>query len=227
MRVLARVFWLLALSAAVVDAVWRAGASRRGLHARPAVSPLAVVDENVAVAVREMLVELGQELRGLAGRAEPDVVTFADILVQGAIRIGASDVHLHPLEAGTRIAFRIHGVLEEVMTFPRQHHPRLLNRLKILAQLPIYGLERPQDGHFAVSTPEGPADIRISVLPTNHGEAVALRIGRTGIELPQLDALGFSAALREQYQHILALPQGLVFVAGARSMSPSAGRTRW
>ncbi|MDY7225886.1 GspE/PulE family protein [Hyalangium rubrum] len=182
---------------------------------RPALSPLEVVNEDVAIAVREMLVELGQYLRNLGSRPDPDIIDFMGTLMDGAIRVGASDVHIHPLEAGTRIAFRVHGVLEEVLVFPREHHPRLINRVKVLAKLTLYKLDKPQDGHFPFSTQEGPADIRVSILPTNHGEAVALRIARTGVRLPQLTALGFPAPLLEKYQQILALPQGVIFVAGA------------
>jgi general secretion pathway protein E len=174
-----------------------------------------VVNEDVAIAVREMLVELGQYLRTVATAPDPDIIVFMDSLMDGAIRLGASDVHIHPLEAGTRIAFRVHGVLEEVLTFPREHHPRLINRIKVLSKLTLYKLDKPQDGHFPFSTQEGPADIRVSVLPTNHGEAVALRIARTGVKLPLLTALGFPTELMEKYQKILQLPQGVIFVAGA------------
>jgi general secretion pathway protein E len=182
---------------------------------RPALSPLEVVNEDVAIAVREMLVELGRYLRSVASQPEPDIIVFMDALMDGAIRVGASDVHIHPLEAGTRIAFRVHGVLEEVLTFPRVQHPRLINRVKVLAKLTLYKLDKPQDGHFPFTTQEGPADIRVSILPTNHGEAVALRIARTGVKLPRLTALGFPSALMERYQQILGLPQGVIFVAGA------------
>lgn len=185
------------------------------LAKRPALSPLEVVNEDVAIAVREMLVELGRYLRSVVTQPEPDIIVFMDALMDGAIRVGASDVHIHPLEAGTRIAFRVHGVLEEVLTMPREHHPRLINRIKVLAKLTLYKLDKPQDGHFPLSTHEGPADIRVSILPTNHGEAVALRIARTGVKLPQLTALGFPPALLERYQRVLGLPQGVVFVAGA------------
>ncbi|MBZ4416676.1 GspE/PulE family protein [Myxococcus sp. RHST-1-4] len=181
----------------------------------PELSPLAADGEDRARAVREMLLVLGRHLRGMAARNEPDIIGFMDQLMDGAIRSGASDVHIHPLETGTRIAFRVHGVLEQVLVFPREHHPRLINRVKVLSRLPLYQLDKPQDGHFPLATQDGPADIRVSILPTNHGESVALRIARTGVRLPQLAALGFPPALLEQYQRLLALPQGLILVAGA------------
>ncbi|AKQ70450.1 Type IV fimbrial assembly, ATPase PilB [Myxococcus hansupus] len=181
----------------------------------PSLSPLEVLTHDTATAVRTLLTELGQRLRRIAAKPDPDIIGFMGQLMDGAIRLGASDVHIHPLEAGTRIAFRMHGVLEEVLTFPREHHSRLINRVKVLAKLPLYDLDKPLDGHFPLSTDEGPADIRVSILPTNHGAAVALRIARTGVRLPQLSALGFPEALLSKFQERLALPQGLILVAGA------------
>ncbi|MFP2912841.1 GspE/PulE family protein [Pyxidicoccus sp. 3LFB2] len=181
----------------------------------PALPPLGAETPELAIAVRELLLVLGRQLRGLSMRAEPDIIAIMDLLMDGAIRVGASDVHIHPLEAGTRIAFRVHGVLEQVFLFPREHHSRLINRVKVLSRLPLYQLDKPQDGHFPLVTQDAPADIRVSILPTNHGEAVALRIARSGVRLPQLASLGFPEPLREKYQQLLGLPQGLILVAGA------------
>lgn len=205
---------VLGAGAAVADA--RARRSRRVTLRRPALSPLAVVDADVALAVREMLVELRQVLASYTQRGgEPDIIGFMDTLMDGAIRVGASDVHMHPLEAGTRIAFRVHGVLEEVLNFPREHHFRLINRLKVLAKLVLYRTDKPQDGHFPFITQDVAADIRLSLLPTNHGETVALRIARSGVRLPRLDTLGFPEGLLPALQRLLDMPQGVIFVAGA------------
>ena len=184
-------------------------------EARAALSPMEVVDADVAVAVRELLAELNQSLRRYIMRAEPDMIAFLDTLLDGAIRVGASDVHVHPLESGTRIAFRVHGVLEEVMMLPREHHSRLINRIKVLAKLVLFRTDRPQDGHFAIGTPEGPADIRASLLPTNHGESSALRIARSSVRLPQLASLGVPQHILTPFQGVLGRPQGVIFVAGA------------
>ncbi|XXF77522.1 GspE/PulE family protein [Myxococcaceae bacterium GXIMD 01537] len=203
---------------------WAEARSRRAvrpLSRREALSPLAVVDADVALAVREMLVELRRTLQGFLHRSEPDIIAFLDTLLDSAIRVGASDVHVHPLESGTRLAFRVHGVLEEVMLFPREHHFRLINRLKVLSKVVLYRSDRPQDGHFTFTTQDTAADIRLSLLPTNHGEAVALRIARSGVKLPRLDTLGFPPTVLAPYQRSLDLPQGVIFVAGATG----AGKT--
>ncbi|WP_257457387.1 GspE/PulE family protein [Archangium lipolyticum] len=205
----------LALGTAGAFVESQARRSARPPPQRQSLSPLAVVDADVASAVREMLEEVRQSLRGYIFRSEPDMIAFVDVLMDGAINIGASDVHVHPLETGTRIAYRIHGVLEEVMMTPREHHPRLINRFKVLAKVVLFRSDRPQDGHFAFGTPEGPADIRVSLLPTNHGESVALRIARSSVRLPELSNLGFPPAILGPYQRVLDRPQGVIFVAGA------------
>ncbi|MGZ3458416.1 MAG: GspE/PulE family protein [Archangium sp.] len=205
----------LALGAGGAWAESRVRRARQAFSRRPSLSPLAVVDADVALAVREMLVELQRVLHGYLLRAEPDMIAFVDHLLDGAIRVGASDVHMHPLETGTRVAFRIHGVLEEVMMMPGEHHPRLINRLKVQAKVVLFRTDRPQDGHFSISTPEGPADIRLSLLPTNHGESVALRIARSSVRLPELPRLGFPQGVLSSYQRLLEAPQGIIFVAGA------------
>ncbi|HYO55268.1 GspE/PulE family protein [Archangium sp.] len=205
----------LALGAAGSFMESRVRRSRQAFSRRPSLSPLAVVDADVAFAVREMLVELRQLLHPYIFRPEPDMIAFVDVLLDGAIRVGASDVHMHPLETGTRVAFRVHGVLEEVMMMPREHHPRLINRLKVLAKVVLFRSDRPQDGHFSFGTSEGPADIRLSLLPTNHGESVALRIARSTVRLPELPRLGFAQGALTSYQRLLDAPQGIIFVAGA------------
>ncbi len=210
---------VLGAAGSALDA--RARRSRQGLGQRLSLSPLAVVDADVAFAVREMLAELQGVLRGYISRPEPDMIAFVDVLLDGAVRVGASDVHMHPLETGTRLAFRVHGVLEEVMTMPREHHPRLINRLKVLAKVVLFRTDKPQDGHFSFGTPEGPADIRLSLLPTNHGESVALRIARSTVRLPELPRLGFAQETLTTYQRLLDAPQGIIFVAGATG----AGKT--
>ncbi|ATB34588.1 GspE/PulE family protein [Melittangium boletus] len=198
-----------------VVVAYRPARSETRRDQRPGLSPLEVVNAEVAVAVRQLLTEMNQVLRRYVMRAEPDMIAFLDTLLDGAIRVGASDVHVHPLESGTRIAFRVHGVLEEVMMLPREHHSRLINRIKVLSKVVLFRTDRPQDGHFAIGTPEGPADIRVSLLPTNHGESSALRIARSSVRLPQLSTLGFPEEIIGPFQGVLDRPQGVIFVAGA------------
>lgn len=174
-------------------------------------SPIEAMDADV---LREILANLAAKLRPLVDQPLPDVIRFVDLLLEGAIRVGASDIHLHPLDAATSVSFRVQGILEDVLPFPAAHHRQLVSRLKVMGELNTFRSDRPQDGHFQTSAGGATADVRISVLPTNHGEKVVLRIANVGMQVPDLGAIGFPPELGARYQRILAKPQGVVFLTG-------------
>jgi len=157
--------------------------------------------------------QLRLRLEGLL-RGTPEMIAFIDELLGGAIRRGASDVHLQPLELGTRISFRVQGMLEDVATIPEIHHPQIVRRLKVLARLIPYKTDAPQDGHFTLDTPLGAVDVRMSAVPTHHGEKVVLRLALAGAGLHDLDRLGMPDELRLTFQDLLREPQGLVVLTG-------------
>jgi general secretion pathway protein E len=188
---------------------------RRSLLASSGVvSPFAVLDAQVASTIHDILASVSQETRLLAMDADPDVVSILDTLMEGALRVGASDIHIHPLDVKTEVTYRVHGVIEEVVSLPRAIHARIVMRLKVLARLVTFRTDRPQDGHFNLNTAVGSADIRVSVLPSSHGEKVVLRLARSGVEPPTLASLGLPTRLGDAYQDLLSRPQGLVFVTG-------------
>jgi general secretion pathway protein E len=206
------IFTMLALAAALAAVLThRLSGLRRGTSKpRVSASPFKALDADV---LREMLAELRTELRRCLG-AEPDMVRFVDVLDLGAVQLGASDIHLHPLDSGTHISFRVQGILQEIMVFPRELHKQLVSRIKVLARLNLFTADRPQDGHFTADTPSGVADIRVSVLPTNHGEKAVLRVANVGADVPPLPGIGLPPALVERFQAVLAKPQGMVFLTG-------------
>lgn len=144
----------------------------------------------------------------------PDVVAFVDELLAVAVHAGASDLHLQPLELSTRISLRVGGVLEEVATAPQALHGQLVRRLKVLAGLVSYESRKPQDGRFTVDTPRGAVDLRVAIMPTQHGEKVVLRLALHDTDLFRLTHLGWSAAQRQQFEELLRLPQGVVVLTG-------------
>ncbi len=145
---------------------------------------------------------------------EEDVVGFVDDLLGCAVRAGASDVHLQPLELLTRTSLRIGGELEEVAATPRRLHDAVVRRLKVLARLVPYQTDRPQDGHIVLDTPLGSVDVRVSTLPTNHGEKVVLRLQRAADERFDLNRLGMSVSVRTAFAELLAEPQGIIALTG-------------
>ncbi len=180
----------------------------------PAAAPPSTLDALAADEVQDLLGQLRARLRKLADARTPDVVAFVDAMLDGAIRVIASDVHLHPLELGTEISFRVQGVLHDVLTFPRDHHRQLVSRLKVMAKLTTFHNDRPQDGHFVFATAARPADLRISVMPTNHGERAVIRVANVGLAVPDLSGLGVPPSLLDRFRAILTRPQGIVFLTG-------------
>ncbi len=156
----------------------------------------------------------GHLRRRRLGFRRPDVPAFVDELLAAAVGAGASDVHLQPGEAGTRVVWRVRGELAEVVAAPREHHETIVRRIKILAGLVTYQSDLPQDGRFTLETEAGRVDVRTSVLPTRHGEKVVLRLARAGGGLIELDRLGMPDAVLESFTELLAAPQGLIVLTG-------------
>jgi general secretion pathway protein E len=164
--------------------------------------------------IRESLLSLGARLSARLSGSRPDIPGFVDTLLLAAVQFHASDIHLTPREEGTRLALRIHGVLEDLDPIPQTFHTQIVTRLKVLARLTTYQHDRPQDGHFAWQSRGASTDARISVLPTTHGEKVVLRLALSGAEAPDLDALGIPAPMLARLAELLARPQGVLFFTG-------------
>ena len=139
---------------------------------------------------------------------------IADEVLRRAVALGATDIHIEPLEDITRVRFRLDGVLQEAATYPRSVQAPLLTRLKILAGLNIAESRLPQDGRFRFASNEGEVDLRISTFPTMHGEDIVLRVldrGRVPLDLARIGiapddlAVLRAAALR---------PHGMIAVTG-------------
>ncbi len=147
-------------------------------------------------------------------RGQVDVPAFVADLLGAAAAAGASDVHVKPTDVESRIAWRVGGELADVVAAPKQHHELIVRRLKILAQLVTYQTDTPQDGHFKLESGAGPVDVRMSVLPTRHGEKVVLRLSRAGHGLIALDRLGMPESLFGGWRRLLANRQGLIVLTG-------------
>lgn len=148
----------------------------------------------------------------LAGRA--DIPLFVNRLLASAALARASDIHLQPLEVTTRISMRVSGELEEVAATPQAHHEAIVRRLKVLAGLVPYETRKPQDGRFTFDSPRGAVDLRMSVMPTGHGEKVVLRLVRVGEGLLRLDELGMSRETQHAFEELLREPQGVIVLTG-------------
>lgn len=144
---------------------------------------------------------------------KPIVRLLNSVLLYG-ITHGASDINVRPQKDRVTVYYRIDGRLHLVRTFDRSLHAPLVSRIKILGQMDIAEHRLPQDGHARVHRAGKAVDLRISVLPTLHGESVVLRLLDKEIGLKPLEDIGFGPTELETIKRILLRPHGLFFVTG-------------
>lgn len=149
-------------------------------------------------------------------RHASSVVSFVDQMVEQALKLKASDIHLERYETQARLRYRLDGVLKEVQTneFLFENFSAIATRIKVLAALDISDSRSAQDGRLNFSGICGKADIRISILPTVSGERIALRILPEVQQTYDFTSLGMSAAQCQQVEHALSATQGMLLVVG-------------
>jgi type IV pilus assembly protein PilB len=145
---------------------------------------------------------------------DASAVRMFDLVMIQAIRDRASDIHFEPDEKSLRVRFRIDGILYESLTLPKQIHPSLTSRIKILAEMDIAETRAPQDGNFNVKLENRGFEIRVSTFPTIYGENAVLRILDQTSPLIKLEDLGFSEEMLEHFKQVIRKPNGIIFVTG-------------
>lgn len=147
---------------------------------------------------------------------DASIIRFVNQVLRDAIELRASDIHLEPFEDELRIRYRIDGVLQEVPV-PAQvkrFQPAIVSRVKILSHLNIAEKRLPQDGRIKIRVNESEVDIRVSVIPMLHGEAVVLRLLRQSATLRGMGELGMDPRDVQCFRRVLGLPHGIILVTG-------------
>ncbi len=147
---------------------------------------------------------------------DASIIRFVNQVLRDAIELRASDIHLEPFEHELRIRYRIDGVLQDVPV-PSQikrFQPAIVSRVKILSHLNIAEKRLPQDGRIKIRIDESEVDIRVSVIPMLHGEAVVMRLLRQNATLRGMRHLGMNARELECFERVLQLPHGIILVTG-------------
>jgi general secretion pathway protein E len=152
------------------------------------------------------------QLRDMA--IEAPVVRLVNLLIEGAIGASASDVHIEPFEDTLRVRYRIDGLLFDQESPPRRLRDAVTSRIKLMAEMNIAERRLPQDGRIRVSIGDRRVDIRVSTVPTVHGESIVMRLlDRRSVFLP-LEKLGFSPAALAGFTRLITRPHGIVLVTG-------------
>ena len=153
-----------------------------------------------------------EHLRDLA--SEAPVIRLVNLILQRAVEARASDIHIEPFENRLKVRYRIDGVLQEVEAPPASSTAAVISRIKIMAKLNIAERRLPQDGRIMHRVQGKELDLRVSTVPTSHGESVVMRIlDRESIVL-DFDSLGFDADLKEKFVRVLEMPHGIILVTG-------------
>jgi general secretion pathway protein E len=153
-----------------------------------------------------------EHLRDLA--SEAPVIRLVNLIMQRAVESRASDIHIEPFENRLKVRYRIDGVLQEVEAPPAKSTAAVISRVKIMAKLNIAERRLPQDGRIMHRVQGKELDLRVSTVPTSHGESVVMRIlDRESIVL-DFDSLGFDDEIRAGFVHQLEMPHGIILVTG-------------
>jgi len=153
-----------------------------------------------------------EHLRDLA--SEAPVIRLVNLLMQRAVEARASDIHIEPFENRLKVRYRIDGVLQEVEAPPASSTAAVISRIKIMAKLNIAERRLPQDGRIMHRVQGKELDLRVSTVPTSHGESVVMRIlDRESIVL-DFESLGFDDHIKKKFIHALEMPHGIILVTG-------------
>lgn len=142
------------------------------------------------------------------------IIRLINALITEAIKENASDIHVEPFETRLSIRFRVDGVLREVLEPPRQIASLLCSRIKVMAKLDIAEKRLPQDGRISLKVANRPVDIRVSTLPSGHGERVVMRILDKQAGKLDLRQLGLADETRDRLSKLIQKPHGILLITG-------------
>jgi general secretion pathway protein E len=146
--------------------------------------------------------------------SEAPVIRLVGLIIRKALETRASDIHIEPFENRLIVRYRIDGVMHEVESPPRRLSAAMISRVKIMANLDIAERRLPQDGRIKLRIQGKEIDLRVSTVPTMHGESVVMRIlDKEGVPL-NFESLGFEPDLLEKFMGVLLRPHGILLVTG-------------
>lgn len=152
--------------------------------------------------------KLGEVIR------EAPIAQIVSAVLEQAMRIRSSDVHIEPQEGESRVRYRVDGILQERLMLPRRLHEAVVSRIKILGDMKIDEKRVPQDGRFNFKMGESEVDLRVSTLPTVHGEKIVMRLLKKSGGIPTLDELGLRGLALKHLQDGIRRPHGVILITG-------------
>ena len=201
-----------------------------GLAVKVVVSPADAILEAIdrtydgAASPLQRIVEGMEDERGAEGEEdvnqlrdmafEAPVVRLVNLLIENAIGAEASDIHIEPFEDTLRIRYRLDGILFEQEAPPRRLQAAVTSRIKLMAEMNIAERRLPQDGRIRVTLRDRRVDIRVSTIPTVHGESIVMRLLDRQSVFLSLEKLGFAPAMLGRFEALIKRPHGIILVTG-------------
>jgi len=142
------------------------------------------------------------------------VIKLVNLILHQAVQERASDIHIEPHERELRVRYRVDGVLHDASSPPRHLHPAIISRIKIMAEMDIAERRLPQDGRVQIRLGDRMIDLRISTIPTLHGESVVIRLLDRSAGLMKLTELGMRQDTFEQFRKLISRPHGIILATG-------------
>ncbi|WP_240097405.1 type II secretion system ATPase GspE [Thermomonas flagellata] len=170
------------------------------------------MDSIVETAEGEASLDDVEHLRDLA--SEAPVIRLVNLLIQRAVELRASDIHIEPFENRLKVRYRIDGVLAEAESPPANLTAAVISRVKIMARLNIAERRLPQDGRIQMRVQGRELDLRVSTVPTAHGESVVMRLLDRETVVLDFERLGFGPAFMPRLRRVLEMPHGILLVTG-------------
>lgn len=187
---------------------------------------LAQTYEQASDQAMAMMEGVGEELDldELAETLEPEdlmesdddapIIRLINALLSEAIKVNASDIHVEPFENHLRVRFRVDGMLREILQPPGNIAPLVISRIKVMAKLDIAEKRLPQDGRISLRVAGRGVDVRVSTLPSGHGERVVMRLLDKQAGRLDLEELGMSQKIHNSFHNMLHKPHGIILVTG-------------
>lgn len=161
----------------------------------------------------QKVVDIASLTSGVAVREAPITKIVATIL-EFAMKSRASDIHIEPQEDKSQVRYRIDGILHEKLILPRRVHEAVISRIKILSEMKIDEKRVPQDGRFTFRAGGEEVDLRVSSLPTVHGEKIVMRLLKKSSHIPSLPELGIRGRALKNLEDAISVPHGIILITG-------------
>ena len=145
---------------------------------------------------------------------EAPVIKLVHMIIANALKAGASDIHIEPMESELRVRYRVDGVCRVMDSPPKKLQGPVISRLKIMARMDMAEKRRPQDGRIKIKIQGKEIDLRVSIIPSVHGESVVMRILDKDAGLVDLEKLGFHESDLARFNRIIKRPNGIFLVTG-------------